>query len=157
MAALVSLCRISEGRLGDSVRPVDQTVFGYPDGNCFAACVASLLEIGIDDVPDLGHCDGDWTRPLNRWLAERGQGYIEFDTAEKTPYYRLPRKLYAILGGQSPRHIEDSDGELVGHCVVGIVDDAWGFKVVHDPHPSRDGIEGRVESVAFILQLDPRG
>ena len=137
------------------MKPVDQTRFGYPKSNCFAACVASLLEISIEDVPDLGDWNGDWTRPLNRWLAGRGLGYVEFDTSEKTPYYRLPRKLYAILSGRSPRHLKTVEDKPVHHSVIGLVDDGWHFNIVHDPHPSRDGLEGPVRGVAFILQLDP--
>lgn len=136
------------------MRKVDQTVFGFPHGNCFAACVASLLEIGIDDVPDLGDWNSDWLLPLNRWLARSGLGYVEFHIAGE-PSQRLPRGLYAILGGQSPRHLQEVDGAPVGHSVVGFIGDDWTFKIVHDPHPSRDGIEGVVESVGFILQLDP--
>ena len=32
------------------MKPVDQTSFGFPGGNCFSACVASILELPIDDV-----------------------------------------------------------------------------------------------------------
>jgi len=140
------------------MKPVDQTRFGFPDGNCFAACVASLLDIGIEDVPDLGNWDSDWTRPLNRWLAGRGLAYIEVDTSTSTPYYRLPADLLVLLSGLSPRHLKTVEGEPVEHCVVGRADGSAGghhFDIVHDPHPSRDGLAGRVTSVAFLLKLDP--
>lgn len=35
------------------MKPVDQTQFGWPHGNCFMACVASIMEVGLDDLPDL--------------------------------------------------------------------------------------------------------
>ena len=35
------------------MKSVDQTKFGYPEGNCLMACVASILEVGLDDLPDL--------------------------------------------------------------------------------------------------------
>lgn len=40
------------------MKPVDQTTFGFPGGNCFSACIASLLEMPLDDVPYFMH--GDW-------------------------------------------------------------------------------------------------
>ncbi len=40
------------------MKPVDQTTFGHPGGNCFSACVASLLEMSVDQVPYfMGHDD----------------------------------------------------------------------------------------------------
>lgn len=30
------------------VKPVDQTLFGRPSGNCLPACVASILELPIE-------------------------------------------------------------------------------------------------------------
>jgi hypothetical protein len=59
------------------VKPVDQTTFGAPGGNCFSACVASLLEIPLSEVPYFMG-DGpieqeyDWFNPFLAWLRERG-------------------------------------------------------------------------------------
>ena len=40
--------------------PVYQTKHGPPDGNCFAACVASLLDRNIEDVDvDVASCERD--------------------------------------------------------------------------------------------------
>lgn len=42
------------------MKPQLQTIL-YPEGNCQAACVASILEIPIDDVPNY-HGDGWWDK-----------------------------------------------------------------------------------------------
>jgi hypothetical protein len=41
------------------MKSVDQTTFG-PNGNCFSACVASLLELPIDAVPFFMSAGDGW-------------------------------------------------------------------------------------------------
>lgn len=98
-----------------------QTIFGDPDGNCFAACVASILEIDLD--PSMPLMDDNWLHNWKRWLDDRG--YIV--------YWWMVGKgdipdHYAILGGKSPR------GEY-NHAVVTLYGN-----IVHDPHPSNEGV-----------------
>lgn len=50
------------------MKPVFQTITDPIFGNCRAACIASLLEVDIDDVPNI-HGPG-WFRSLNDWLRE---------------------------------------------------------------------------------------
>ena len=51
------------------MKPVDQTTFGSPHGNCFQAGVASALELPLEEVPHF--CDGDnpmWLIDLENWF-----------------------------------------------------------------------------------------
>lgn len=111
--------------------PVDQTTFGQPGGNCFSACVASLLDLPISEVPYfMDETSGvKWYAQLDAWLAPRGYYALHFNIVDRAAYDRenLWPKGYYILGGKSPR------GD---HAVV-----ARGAEVVHDPHPSRDGLD----------------
>jgi hypothetical protein len=50
--------------------PVDQTVFTVPGGNCFSACVASLLNILLNDVPYFMG-DDTWFDVFSKWLEPR--------------------------------------------------------------------------------------
>jgi hypothetical protein len=53
--------------------PILQTIHGYPHGNCFQACVASIFDLPIEQVPHF--MDGDnsqWWEPCRSWAAERG-------------------------------------------------------------------------------------
>jgi hypothetical protein len=54
------------------MKPVMQTKFGE-DGNCFAACVASILEVSIDEVPWLKEPENweDYSLRLNNYLKEK--------------------------------------------------------------------------------------
>ena len=120
------------------MKPVIQTRFYDPDapvdqqrGNCLTAVVASLLELDIDQVPNFVQDDVDsggannWFTSLLRFLADRGWRlhYV-------TPTTDLPLGAYYTAAGISPR----GNGEI--HHVVVCQDG----RMVHDPHPSGDGL-----------------
>jgi len=49
--------------------PVMQNIEG-PEGNCFEACVASILDLPLESVSDFGR-DDDWYLFLLEWLDDR--------------------------------------------------------------------------------------
>ena len=117
------------------MKPVDQTLFGSPGGNCLPACVASLLNLTIEDVPHFGA--EDWFDRLNDWLAPRGYYAMCFTL----PTEWRPPGLY-ILAGKSPRF-------TTLHAVV-----ARGNEVIHDPHPSRAGVDSHTDAT-ILVRMDP--
>src|SRR5262245_45006179 len=98
------------------MKPVDQTVFGLPHGNCFAACVASVIELPIEKVPNFV-LEGDrWFDAAAEWLDERGYTLLWVKRDAVACGYLDPRPLinaghYLIVSGTSPR------GEFL-HCVI---------------------------------------
>lgn len=142
------------------MEPVDQTKFGYPEGNCVMACVASILEVELEGLPDLyereKEGDDDWWMTLRHALAEYGweavylhPEYISATDEDRTPADLAPPGL-AIACGDSPREdVVNDEGENAGHAVV-----ARDGYLAHDPHPSRDGLGGPVED--WILLIPPR-
>lgn len=125
------------------MKPVDQTTFGFPGGNCFSACVASLLEIGIDEVPYfMGAPENEWFTRFREWLAPHGLWPL-FMTLGNDGW--TPDGLY-IMGGLSPR---GTDPERHLHSVV-----ARGGEIVHDPHPSRAGLADRRDAL-MLVPVDP--
>lgn len=114
------------------MKPVDQTTFGMPGGNCWSACVASLLDLSIEEVP---YFLDDWPRAFDEWALARGFYTLTTDCDHFTP------PGLHILGGQSPRDIS--------HAVV-----AHGDRIVHDPHPGRGGLRVR-EKCTMLIPLDP--
>lgn len=117
------------------MRPVDQTTFGHPGGNCFSACIASLLELPIEEVPYfMDESDGraPWDEQLDAWLETRGFYALHFNIQD--PARMLWPKGYYIQVGKSPR------GD---HAVVARRSD-----MVHDPNPARDGL---VSLEGFVL------
>ena len=128
------------------MKPVDQTTFGFPGGNCFSACVASILELSLEDVPYfMGTLeDGDeWFDKFENWLARHSLYPVMFKLSIAEDNDWRPSGLH-ILSGKSPRAKTD---EM--HSVV-----ADKSKVLHDPHPSRDGILSH-DDVVLFAPFDP--
>ena len=123
--------------------PADQTTFGYKRfpfraGNCLSACVASILDIPTDAVPDFIDKDDryehTWLMRLNAWLAREGLcvwHYSITDLSECADFCD-----YYIAWGNSVKY------NL--HAVV-----AKRNCIVHDPHPSRTGL--RTVSGAIVI------
>lgn len=143
------------------MKPVDQTRCNAGDslteapGNCWAACIASILEVPLDDLPD----EATYWKPgqhqaksyipyekaMFAWLRERGLLLVEIKLPDV--FFRGGEwDVYCILAGPSPRNPE------VTHAVVG-----QGTRIVHDPHPSRAGllqIEGKPWWYEFVVPID---
>ena len=115
-------------------RKVDQTILhGDPKrpGNCYAACVATVLGVPLAEVPhivELGmQLNGTddkvaWWALTVGFMAARGYWPVQLDSLADAE----PGEL-VLVGGPSPRGVSHQtiyrDGEL------------W-----HDPHPSRAGL-----------------
>jgi hypothetical protein len=122
------------------VIPVDQTTFGIPGGNCFSACVASILELPIEDVPYFMDAPEDkWFGAFEPWLAARGYYALYVEVIDGW----TPRGLHILSGSMSRRR------NAPEHSVV-----ARGSEIVHDPHPDRPGLAKRTH-ICLIIPLDP--
>ena len=118
--------------------PVDQTTFGRGAGNCFSACVASIFEVAIDELPNF-RCERGWPQNFDGWLRDRGLARMTVNVAGGG---WPPVGAWGIATGPSPR------GEFLHACVY------KGNELVHDPHPSRDGMLCVKEIDVFVV-LNP--
>lgn len=135
--------------------PVDQTEYG-PHGNCFAACVASILECSIDQVPNFVGPLQDETDPVewerrfleavHAWLAPRALGYVELYFASEG----IPETLWRNLDLLGFWVGIGSTKEGFSHAVV-----MRGREVAHDPSPDRTGLSS-IHGAGFFAALDPR-
>jgi hypothetical protein len=118
------------------VTPIEQTITELGKGNCVAACIASILELPIDRMPNFH--GGGWYHAWADWLAPANLTLTELSIEHGAP------RGFSILAADSPRN-------PVLHAVV-----VSGRDVVWDPHPRRDmGIgEGRMRWL--VHALDPR-
>ena len=116
------------------MKPIDQTGYiPYVDGNCFSACIASILEIPLEDVP-LFHSDegtNNWGDKFIKWCEDNDIEWTYYDVADTGEDWHP--EGYSILSGKSPR------GDWL-HSVVALDND-----IVHDPHFDRTGVESRVD------------
>ncbi len=125
------------------MKPVYQTKFGglsappSEQGNCLQACLASLLEIPLEEAFDVRpYDDGCWAGPLNKWLAQFG---LHFMSVLYNPEFEYPG--YTLLGGN--------------HKASGIphVQVCYNGEMVHDPLPN--GCELDPKEVWLFCVLDP--
>ena len=117
------------------MKKVFQTKFGFPDGNCHAACIASLFEVDIDDIPSWGN-RSDWYDKFTKWCVSN-LGVQPIDIDADTCFIE-PIGHYIING-------ESKNGDF-WHSVIG-----YGGKVVHDPHP--DSALKNQKTFTFFIKI----
>ena len=131
------------------MKPVFQTRFGK-QGNCLAACVASILEVELEvvDFSCFDHPPDKWFDLFNEKLVKIGYGLLEL--APRWVGF-LPVTGHWIATGPSLRQ----DGN---HSVVCLSDGLFPltrkipFNVVHDPHPDGQGIKDLVAR-SYLVRL----
>jgi len=132
------------------MKAVTQTWLGGVDapkdgnGNCFQACVASILEIPLEGSFNHGiFSDMEWFAIFNEWLKQYGLGCIFVECSEESPLSSTP------LCGIHIAEMQPKNGGL-RHAVV--ID---GDKIIHDPFPSpRDGYH--CCGIYFFVPLNPK-
>jgi hypothetical protein len=124
------------------VTRVTQTETALGRGNCLAACVASLLDLPLEDVPNFRLAGDSWTA-MQGWLQSRGLQATEIAT--RSARMRCVPKDPCILVGNSPRN-------PVYHAVIGLCDNGTA-RVIHDPHPDGTGLAGPPVSVIVIRKV----
>lgn len=110
------------------------------------ACVCSILELPINEVPNfMENGYHYYDEMINDFMDSKGLVSIEFSVEKESDLDVWHNKLadsYYIAVGKSPR----AD---INHAVV-----YYGNKMVHDPHKDRAGIEN-ILYVSLILKKDP--
>ena len=124
------------------MKPVHQTKFGYPEGNCHAAALASVLEIPLGQIPEFG-IDDDWYSHFARYMmAHHALQPIDLLIPDGGAHDLWVPQGYHLINGTSPR------GLL--HSVVGFMGE-----MEFDPHPDNNGLE-KIDSYTIFAVLDPR-
>ena len=121
---------------------VEQTIRGEL-GNCFGACVASIFELPVGDMPDYlqGIPDNpNWLNVWREWLAKRNLGivYTRFCCADC-----VPPAGYSILT------IGWKDSSIA-HAVV-----CFNGEIVHDPVSGKLGADFTKYFWHVFTVLDP--
>ncbi len=146
------------------MKPVFQTRYGA-DGNCLAACIASILEI------DLAQCDftataDDWLKKCQAILKPLGfyyLGIVKPVGGIPLNIMTIPNEAFCIFVGESPRQIKG--GKEILHCIVGQIQHNGEFQDsehplvsfvhIHDPIPDGTGIVGLPKELGFLIPLKP--
>lgn len=130
----------------------------HPNGDCIRACLASLLEISINLVPDFTALpDDSGDNELPRWYVELqefclsyGYLFIEVQLDQKT-LFPVPKQLWVICIGP---HVTGAR-----HAIVAV---QIGSKLipVFDPmnpkgKPEDAFVGRRVDALAYLVPIDP--
>ena len=121
------------------MNPIIQTKLSTRDGsvrgNCFRACLASILEIDIDSIPAFEDMGSEWHKPFFDFLRQHdlefhgtGRFNSEFHVDLFPKYEGIDG--YVIVGGKSPR-----EWVTRGHAVL-----YRNGELAHDPHPEGGGL-----------------
>ena len=132
------------------MKPIMQTKFTNIDwtvhGNCLSACLASLFELSLDEVPALENANGEWFSLVWEFLKTRNctyagthwiRDYAETHLIDDKPawwHYLTERSDgidgYFIVSGLSPRTWVKRGHSVIYHNGV----------MVHDPYPGAKGL-----------------
>ena len=121
------------------MKPVYQTIFGSPSGNCLQACIASILNLPLSEVPNFMERPGDeWLQAMDEFLYKCGLQAVRI-----VPHDHFEAHGFHLISGPSPR------GDY-WHSIVG-----FDGSPVHDPYP-----DGKCELVSeetwtLFVALDP--
>jgi hypothetical protein len=119
--------------------PVTQTRVGEEVGNCFAACLASILDLEMADIPEFSTDEDLWLHDVQQWLATRGLYYVQMAPTDPGLQSAFENgTLYHTIEGTSPR-----GGQ---HACVG-----ENGEIVWDPHPNDGTGHGLVGVECFGL------
>lgn len=119
--------------------PVLQTKFSKGHGNCLTACVASILEVPIEVLPEF--CtDGEWFDRLYQFCYENGFSLLYWKHSSNIPICVLNAHVIMLLSLER----EDELHAVVGKTSLDQVilestgDKKWSWKteIVHDPNPN---------------------
>lgn len=143
--------------------PYVQKEIGDNTGSCVATCIASILELPQDEVPNFILEAVEKNKSVfdvaAEWLKERGKRFISLSFYSPEDYNPATEEKIlnrawvgysgeAILCGLSPRKKEDGGNKY--HAVIGRAK-GWGFELVHDPHPDGNFIVGEPYAVYWIV------
>ena len=109
---------------------IDQTIVDPLKGNCHAACIASLFDLDLDQVPNLiKFTDNTWYSVY--WYFCRALGYeLVYIDAKRAP---RPMKEYPSIDGYYIASIASKTFPDKSHAII--VDGDG--NVIHDPNPNK--------------------
>jgi len=119
------------------MREIVQDDITFKSGNCFSACIASILEVPLKNIPNF-HTESprDFDKNVAEWC--KSQDFILLDITMEDP--SLINSCYVIANGTSPRNKDFL------HSVV------WfDGEIVHDPHPNGCGLADDPETFTIFI------
>lgn len=139
------------------MKKVFQTRFGT-DGNCWAACLATIFGVELVEVDHCACNNPDWAEQTTQWLRARGFDYIEVkrNADGSWPMTNPAEGTICVLGVKTKRGlphviVAETKKEKLGE------QDAVGFYLVHDPLPgATNDCYTSVDAILFFVASPSR-
>lgn len=129
------------------MKPVNQSIVSFKNGDCARACIASILELPLKDVPNFMRDGPDYfAEYLSKWCDEMNFRVVDIRLNDSVQEEELLKDCYVLAIGKSPRGTEDWHR----HSVVW-----YNGKMVHDPHPTRVGLSLEPEMFSIFIMKNP--
>lgn len=135
------------------MKPVFQSIHDFKHGDCFRACVASILETPLEEIPNFMR-DGrvKFNDYVDEWLVGFPFLFLYFEVESEEDRIHFERQIqecYVIAIGKSIGSIGQKDSDRY-HAVV------WkDGKVVHDPAGHNAMIGKPTSYVLFVNKMNP--
>lgn len=120
--------------------PVKQTIFGSENGNCLAACIASMLNIPIDHVPNWGIDIEYNVNTLNMFLSNYGMFHVLVNIKDLEEQLISCNGYYILCG--------ESFSELCDHAVI-----YRNAELFFDPMPNGKGLKGTIRNERYYQAI----
>lgn len=131
---------VYQDRFGGDDAPIDK------QGNCFQACVATILQMPLEEAFDCcSYPDDMWFDEFNKWLKQYGLGCIFVEHSMEKP---IPHTEFIGL------YMVQCQSETLyqgNHHVVVASDGEF----LHDPHPLANGQLGDCRGIYIFVPLEP--
>ena len=135
---------------------VGSGIDGEPMGDCLRACVASVFELPIEEVPHFAEAPS-WIAALRGWL--KPMGLVVENEGYNGQSLDSPRRYYS---GWWIASVESENIEGATHAVVmrGMGneyegDDGRWYEVAHDPSPHPRRTPYKFRAAYYFVALDP--
>lgn len=116
------------------MKKYDQLISGDVDGDCFRACMATVLQIPIDTLPNWH--DNQWFLKWDKWLHERGLGITVHSS-------------YFGVDGLWIASVKSQNYEDITHAIVMNDED-----VFHDPSPLKKYKEIDTDDIGVSYHIE---
>lgn len=121
--------------------PVFQKVVAQGNGDCFRCCIASILELDAEDVPNFRETEREDMFSMERWFQTRGLALLELyykDGAENKVRYDYICGAYAIADVPSQRFPGGKHAVVVHWEADPERPHVVRLIVAHDPNPGNE-------------------
>lgn len=140
------------------MKPVFQTRFGK-EGNCWPACLASMLELPLEETDHCTCSNPRWREDTDALLAKRGLFYVQISKNPdgSFPTTVLPNAAFVILGCSTERNLPHVVIARYVHTAYHPDGQAASFQlwIVHDPiKPEGPSGEYTIDALILLCRLD---